>query len=336
MNNNMNFKVLCGCVFFCFFHLLGFSQEIKLSKLKSELVFQSGFEGTSKIVTDSTAKDLETFKDHFIGIDNTLRTKNNWVKDLDESPLAGRFSIQYTGGDYSKRYACIIPEPGNPKNNVLAFWLNDSWMADGNKEKARIQANFFGIKTGYKAFYQTVRVYLHPDFEALRNYPKPIKWCTISEFWNDEPWVNNKMGFRITLGIGKQTEGEGDLGFILSAEDINNNGKYGAWINVWDADSYGKVKVPVGKWFTMDYYYKEGNDKTGRFYMNITPDGGKKQTVFDITNFTHHTQDPAPAGITGINPLKLYTSKELVAFMKAQGKTLQIYWDDFKIWKIND
>lgn len=44
------------------------------------------------------------------------------------------------------------------------------------------------------------------------------------------------------------------------------------------------------------------------------------------------TKDPAPNGFTGYNPMKLYTSKELVSYVKSQGKTLQIYWDDFKLW----
>jgi hypothetical protein len=82
----------------------------------------------------------------------------------------------------------------------------------------------------------------------------------------------------------------------------------------------------------MDYYVKEGNNETGRFYLAITPEGGKKQVVFDVKNYTHMTKDPAPNGFSGYNPMKLYTSKELVNFMKSQGKTLQVYWDDFKLW----
>jgi len=31
--------------------------------------------------------------------------------------------------------------------------------------------------------------------------------------------------------------------------------------------------------------------------------------------------------------LKLYTSKGLIDYMNSKGKTLQIYWDDFKLWK---
>jgi len=83
----------------------------------------------------------------------------------------------------------------------------------------------------------------------------------------------------------------------------------------------------------MDYYFKEGSRDTGRFYLAITPEGEPRQTVFDITNFTHNTRDPSPNGMTGYSPLKLYTSKEIVAFMKSKGKALQIYWDDFKVWK---
>jgi hypothetical protein len=42
------------------------------------------------------------------------------------------------------------------------------------------------------------------------------------------------------------------------------------------------VKVPIGKWFTLDYYYKEGNNQNGRFYMSITPDGEAKKIIFDL------------------------------------------------------
>ena len=49
--------------------------------------------------------------------------------------------------------------------------------------------------------------------------------------------------------------------------------------------------------------------------------------------FTHNSKDPGPDGVSDFNPLKLYTSKSLIDFMRKNGKTLQIYWDDFKLWK---
>ncbi|AMJ67498.1 hypothetical protein [Hymenobacter sp. PAMC 26628] len=294
------------------------------------LVFQSGFEGTSRVGPDP--KELPNpahpgyAPEVITGVDNTLGRKNDWVADLDRSPDGGTFMIQYTGGDSTKRWARIIPEPGNPGNHVLAFQLNDFWEADAHQVKARVQTALYGIKSGYREFYQSVRVFLPEDFRALRKYPDKIKWLTISEFWNNTWWEPTaKYGFRITLGIGKPVKEEGDLCFILNAE---NTGQ----IEVWNANQH-PVKVPIGQWFTMDYYFKEGDAQTGRFYMAITPEGGARQVVFDVKNYTHSTTDPRPDGLTDYNPMKLYTSKDVVAFMRAQGKPLQIYWDDFKLWK---
>ena len=52
-----------------------------------------------------------------------------------------------------------------------------------------------------------------------------------------------------------------------------------------------------------------------------------------LQGITHNTEDPAPDGIGHFNPIKLYTSKELINYMGSQNKTMEIYWDDLKIWK---
>ena len=139
--------------------------------------------------------------------------------------------------------------------------------------------------------------------------------------------------FRITLGLGKPVAAESDLYFIIDAQDCelfeNGSQKY---TTVW-SEVNRNIKVPIGKWFTMDYYYKEGNNENGRFYLSITPEGESRKVIFDLGRITHNTTDPEPDGLSDFNPLKLYTSKELILFMKNQGKTLQLYWDDFKLWK---
>ena len=293
---------------------------------KPELIFQTGFEGTSEVVKDMNTNDYGAKYEHLTGVDNTLTTKNNWDTDWKTVLKKGVLQVQYTGGDSTKRFAKVVAEPNNPTNHVLHYWLNDSWAADGGALKSRIQTNLYGIKDGLKEFYQSVRVFLTEDFNALKNYPHAITWCTLSEFWNNEWWVKNeKYGFRITLGIGKPTAETSVLNFILNAENGYPN-------EIWNADN-PKVKVPIGKWFTLDYYFKEGNKENGRVVVSITPDGEPKQIVADVTNFTHCIEDPNPNGFTGYNPMKLYTSKELIKHVKTQGKTLQIYWDDFKLWK---
>ncbi|MBE7172105.1 MAG: hypothetical protein INR73_16070 [Williamsia sp.] len=299
----------------------------KLAKVEEakggELIFQSGFENSSRIVGMDDRSDIA-------GMDKSLPNRNDWVADLDNHPNIGNFSIQYEGGDSTMRYARIIAEPGNPDNHVLQFWLKEPNV---HGTKGRIQANIYG-NNGLKEFYQQERIFLHPDFNAVRSFPQKIHWLTLAEFWNNITWSQTvPYRFRITLGIGKLIEGEDDLHFILDAEDCqlfpDNRQKY---TTVW-AEVNKEVKIPIGKWFTLEYYFKEGDNKTGRFYMAITPAGEKKQVIFDVRKITHNTEDPHPDGVGEFNPLKLYTSKELINYMNAQHKALQIYWDDFKLWK---
>lgn len=288
-----------------------------------ELIFQSGFEPGSQVVAKGSEADI-------VGVDRSLTDRSDWVNDLDNHPLVGNFSLQYQGGDATQRFAKIVAEPGNPANHVLHFWLNEP-NVEG--KKGRIQANLYGNQ-GMKEFYQSVRIFLPADFHAVRTFPDKIHWLTLAEFWNNITWSQSvPYGFRITLGLGKPTATASDLFFILDGQDCqlfaDGSQKY---TTLW-AETNQQVPVPIGKWFTMEYYYKEGNAENGRFYLTIEPEGDKKRVVFDLTCITHHTKDPAPDGVTDFNPIKLYTSKQLIDYLRSQGKTLQIYWDDFKLWK---
>jgi len=313
-------------LFFCLFLLLLVS--CKTTKINhenptnGELIFQSGFESNSTVIPKGSDADI-------IGADQSLPDHNDWVKDLDNNPYIGNFTLQLHKGDTTMRYAKIISEPGNPKNHVLLFWLNEPSAEQSN---GRIQADLYNNK-GLKEFYQSERMFLTDDFNTVKTYPKEIHWLTIAEFWNNITWSQKvPYGFRITLGIGKPS-GKSDLHFILDAQDCQlfESGRQ-KYTTIW-AETNKDINVPIGKWFTMEYYYKEGNEQNGRYYMAITPEGGSKQVIFDVRNSTHNTTDPNPDGVTDFNPLKLYTSKDLVNYMHSQGKTLQIYWDDFKLWK---
>lgn len=280
-----------------------------------ELIFQSGFEGSTAIVPRGVDDDI-------IGSDPNL-PNSDW--DALKRDIMSIVFFNYTGGDASKRYARIVDDPTNPGNKVLHFWLNDYWLASENQEKARIQLEFHGIKKGFKELYQSVRVYLPEDFNTVKEYPKALGWLTIAEFWNNEWWsAGEKYGFRMTMGIGKDA-GTVDHLYITLGSEVDG------FEEVWNATN-PTVELPIGKWFTLEYYIKEGDAENGRFYLAITPDGEEKQVVCDIHNFTHNPNDPTPDGITEYNPIKLYTSKELVSFMKSKGKTLQIYWDDLQLW----
>ena len=49
-----------------------------------------------------------------------------------------------------------------------------------------------------------------------------------------------------------------------------------------------------------------------------------KGTFLYVDWITHNTHDPNPNGLGEFNPIKVYTSKGLIGYMKGRGKTLQI------------
>lgn len=294
-----------------------------------KLLFSSGFEPTCRIVPliRTGVKITQKYKvDHIVGVDKCLPDHANWDTDVTKYVNGSVFMLEYTSGTPKQREAKIVEDPMDKNNHVLLFNVKDYWLASEGEMKARVQAGFYNIKPGLKDFYQSVRVYIDPAFKLLEDYPAPIEWLTISEFWNNEWWVKTeKYGFRITLGIGKDSNSHQKLHFICNAEDARRK-------EVWKAINT-KVSVPIGKWFTMEYYMKEGNMKDGRFWKAITEDNGNRQVVYDVRDWTYNSCDPNPNGITGYNPMKLSTSKELVSYMKAHGKSLRIFWDDLRLWK---
>jgi len=299
-------------------------QSEKNDQSKGEIIFHSGFEADSKVVIRNNGDADIT------GADKSFTDHNDWVESFDNHPNIGNFNLQYQGGDTTMRYAKIIPEPGNPSNNVLKFWL-DAPNVGGSK--GRIQGNIYG-NNGLYEFYQSVRIFLHDDFNTVKEFPKAIHWLTLAEFWNNITWSQSvPYRFRITLGIGKEAGAGNNLHFILDAQDCELFETGGQKYNTIWAENNKETDVPVGSWFTLDLYYKEGNAETGKFYLAMTTGKNEKKVIFDLTRITHNTVDPQPDGVGDFNPIKLYTSKELIDFMHSRGKTLQMFWDDYSLWK---
>ncbi len=103
------------------------NEREKLIITDTVLVFQSGFEGTTRIVPYGSSTD-----DTITGADPDL-SLSDW--DTLRAKDIGIVHFNYTGGDASKRYAKIIDDPTRPDNKVLHFWLNDYWLASENEKK---------------------------------------------------------------------------------------------------------------------------------------------------------------------------------------------------------
>jgi hypothetical protein len=282
-----------------------------------ELVFQSGYEN-SVIGTPADAHA------DIVGIDKMFSEKNDWVKDLETHEQFGKFFIYYEGGNSSQRYARIIDEPGNPTNKILHFWLNEAYAPYGNNQlKGRIQASL----SGNNLYEMTLKhkLYLPKDMEALKNSDQTFQWLTIQEFWNDK--VDSDYPFRISINIVKPTAAH-DLRFEVTGQTKRTNEE--AWDDVWRVED-DSFSIPIGQWFTLETYFKEGNKDMGKFSVSVTDQAKKKFMVVDMTNFTYHPEDPTPDGLNNFNPMKLYAPARLINPMQALGKTLQLYWDDFEL-----
>jgi Secretion system C-terminal sorting domain len=294
-----------------FFAVQGFAQT-------PELIFHSGFEPNVLDTTNGVTSDI-------FGIDNSVSPPNDWIFDLEGHPNIGDFSIQYQGGDDTMRFAKIIQDPNNPTNNVLHYWLK---YPNVGGTKGRIQANLYG-NTNLTEISQKVKLYLPSDWNIIKNSGGQVGWLTVMEFWNNVPTQDTIHPFRITLGIFKLDANSTELNFSIEAQMMPTSPP---WPIVWEENDT-TFSVPVDQWMTIEYYFKEGNASTGRFVMAVTPDGGQREVIFDVTNFTHHPNDPSPDGLARFNPMKLYTSNTVIDYVRNNGGVLQVYWDDFEINK---
>lgn len=280
-----------------------------------ELIFQSGFEGTCRVTTDD-GRDAD-----IVGIDDSLEKPNDWERDLELNPKIGFFYIYFEDGDSTQRFVKIIPEPGNPSNKVLHFWLGGvSVNQPPIPLKGRIQADLLGFRN-VKELYQSVRVFIHPDFNVYKTFPNVNNWLTILEFWNNRVNRTEPFGFRISVNIVKTVrEPVEHVYFDIHGQtgDMRENGTV-QYDNVWE-DKNTTTPVPIGKWFTLSYYFKDGGADNGRLYLTIQPDGECETVIFDINNYTHHPGEINSEGLVDANIMKLYTRASVIEHFQANGK----------------
>lgn len=242
----------------------------------------------------------------------------------------GEVSIEYQGGSGSERYARVVDDPVNPGNKVLMFWLQDPNVRNGRgmPSKGRVQMDVYD-NVKLREVRMSVRLLIPPELAVLNDYPDRLNWFTVSEWWNDPDWIKGSYPFRVSVNIVRVGTGaDAKLRFAVHGQ-TKADGESSWRTMVWQARADG-FDIPLGRWMTLDYYWREGNASNGRFRMTVN-DGQRTVRLFDVTNFTHHPNDPAPNGLSHFNPLKLYTSKELVEYVRSRGQAIKIYWDDLDL-----
>lgn len=239
--------------------------------------------------------------------------------------------IFYEGGTASDRYAQVVSDPTDRNNHVLKFWLKDASVAGQRigRSKGRIQMALPNL--GFTEAYQRYRLYLPPDLEHYRAFPKQNVWFTINELWFGATWEKHPHPFRITLGIAKEAGAGQPLHFLATADAGVRSGSRDQWKDVWH-NFNRDFQVPIGEWMDVELGYRQGDGSTGRFYLAVRRQSDPAMiTVMDVRDWTYNPQARAPVPLTHWNPLKLYTSGELIDFIRKRGGVAQIYFDDLEL-----
>ena len=264
--------------------------------LAAKLIFNSGFEADSQI-TGGYA-DIS-------GTDRSVSSPNNWDNAWD-------FHFNYNGGNGSTRKAEIVDDPAGGNNKVLRLWLRDAY-GGSVRSTSRIR------RLGRTEWFSRRRVYVDPDFLLLSNYTGSSR-VMFEEIKVTQ--TKTSPSFRITAAWGDIARG---VSWDIEAEDLRASGPA-----FWTCTS--RTSVPIGEWFTLETYYRAGDAKNGRYVLTFQRDGGSKQTICDVTNWTYHP-DMGPSSPWTYNPMKLYMSRgDDVDWIRNNGGVAQLYFDDWEVW----
>ena len=284
------------------------------------MIFQTNFEGS--VITD------EGNSARLSGRDMSLDSLSDWATLEDHANIGG-VQIYYEDGTLTQRFAEITEDPINPDNQVLHFKITEPHIdAGGGKKKGRVQLTLSDNKC-IREYYQTVKLYLHPDMAYLKQWQEKITWLSLFGFWNNANWTGEPYPFRVTLNLVKTTTGAADALYFQAKAD--HQSALGKWEDDWRVTAED-FSVPFGQWMDLELYIKEGDDDKGRFYLSVTLEGEPKNVLFDITNNTQHADEECPDGFSHFQPLKFYTSDRLIRFMGDNGKNLDIYWDAWRVY----
>ena len=293
-------------------------------KKGSMLIFRTGFE------RESIGEPAHCHND-IVGVDRSVEAPNDWQQHLEAHPMIGRFGIQFSNGNSDDRYAKIVDDPtGAGQGRVLKYWMKNALRPTSpGRFKGRIQVNMVKGSTKFDEMTSCMKVFLHPNFRVLEQREKRLSWLTLQEYWTNPVWGKKIPHFRITLDIHKKAGiGERFYWHLGSTRTVRH-------IRYWEADTHDQgIRVPIGEWFTLSVYYKQGDATSGRFRVRITYADGTERELFDVTNWTMSPDNPdEQTGMVFWNPMKLYASEKTFSYIRDKAGPATVYWDDWELYR---
>jgi hypothetical protein len=255
----------------------------------------------------------------------------NTSPQQDAPPWA--MSVFYeNAGDVGDRYARVIDDPTtNEPNRVLHYWLKNATIDSGYLQhtKGRIQSGFPAQLDNAVEVYARQRVFIHEDVNLLLDYPRDADpwWIGVilEEFWMGAAWEGHPNPARINLSMFPFA---GAMHLNLLCESMPNGPTLWSYANT-------DFELPIGTWITIEIGYKMGDENTGRMVVVVTDESTSERTiVFDVTDQTYNPAADLPGGtgpvaLTHWNAQKLYSSDNVIHYIRDAGGVLQAYFDDF-------
>lgn len=255
---------------------------------------------------------------------------NGWNELKNNAYISDIYLNNLGGSAYA--FQEIRTDPVNPSIKALYAQTIDNDPNSIATTRAQMTIGF-NNGTNLSVYHTSHRMYLNPDIGYLTNYSSSITWFTLFEIWNKRvsEWSGDQAGSARWSFSVKKLSGSGQPLYwtmdsqLMQPEAVKYN-------HLWNY-SNKTVPIPLGKWFTLDFYMKRGEGTNGRVIIKITPDGGATSTLFDISNTTIYPGRP-DIQLSSWQPFKLYLDDTYLDWMRANNKTLSIFYNDFK-WHKN-
>jgi hypothetical protein len=294
-----------------------------------ERLFESGFESATTITQGGTAWSYITSVD--------ASTGDNWVDDFIAAPIkvsgSGSGAVIESTVDGTWGTNSIIELTADPEdagNQVLhhSHVLANSGGGSSSRANTFIHYNYTSGPYFDEAYIK-YKIYLGEGVEALEGLGSQVDWFMLSELWVHDP-TNYYQAFRLNFNINFANTG-GHFYWYVLAQDYRQDLGAAVLAGVeWD-ETNTSVAVPMQEWFTVEMYVKKGDSGNGKLKIWITPDGGSRTQIFDITALTEDP-DTSSYPIVEWHMLKMYNDGNDVARAVSNGTPIEIYYDDFEYW----
>lgn len=286
------------------------------SELGGNLLFQSGFEDGVSLTGN---------KEDLRGSDGM-----DWTSDLESGiPEVRKFFFNFVDGVHGRDLKVELRQDPENKDNRVLYFENIQSVVSGKTSRVQSELLFQEYNNVFSQGYVRYRMRFSENIDHLRQYSGEIGWFTIMEWWEnvDSRLSGDPAGkSRVALHINKKA-GKGQKLFwrIYSEKRQPYNERGDKLFN----EINNSVEVPVGEWFTLETFFRQGDKNKGLVQVAITTESGDRKVLFNIKGATQHPSAPQP--MRSWQFFKLYTSRELLKFMKDAGKPAAVYYDDIMI-----